>query len=310
MLRTTRKAAAPIKLDFTSLGQELSLENSVKYYQCNPSQLHRTWRTSTLLQTTLDLKSLLMMFSAEVKNSVAHSGISYQHTESKSDITIGRKAKQKCSFRLLVENKQLGEITFMYSKVFSHGERAQLEFLLASLVYPLRNALQYLSVYQSSMTDPLTGKNNRLILNSTLKHEIGLFHRYKTPLTLLVMDVDNFKRINDEYGHECGDRVIQVIANTLSDCVRETDTVVRYGGDEFVIVLSNTSSSGAQKICEHIRNTLSNLELVYAGKKINVTSSFGCASLTEQDVGNSLFTRADEALLLAKKGGRNCARHS
>jgi len=305
MLRTTSKAKHPVNLDFTPLGSEFSSLATTEYYQSNPSQLNKTWRTSALLQTTLDLKSMLLMFSSEVKNSVYHSGLCYRHLESESNILVGRETKQKCSFRLLVENKQLGEITFMSGKPFTQSERSQLEFLLASLVYPLRNALEYLSVYQASMTDPLTGVNNRLILNSTLKHEVGLFHRYKTPLSLLMMDVDNFKRINDDYGHECGDRVIKVIADTLSECIRETDTLVRYGGDEFIILLSNTPSRGAHQISEHIRDTLASLELMYEGKKINFTSSFGCASLTKEDMGNSLFKRADEALLLAKKYGRN-----
>jgi len=305
MLRTNNKAKSPVNLDFTPLGLEFSSLATREYYQSNPSQLNKTWRTSALLQTTLDLKSMLLMFSAEVKNSVYHSGLCYRHPESDRNISVGRETKQKCSFRLLVENKQLGEIIFMSGKPFTENERSQLEFLLASLVYPLRNALEYLSVYQASMTDPLTGANNRLILNSTLKHEVGLFHRYETPLTLLMMDVDNFKRINDNYGHECGDRVIKVIADTLSDCIRETDTLVRYGGDEFIILLSNTPSEGAHQISEYIRDTLANLELIYEGNEINFTSSFGCASLTKEDVGNSLFKRADEALLKAKKCGRN-----
>lgn len=308
MLRTTAKTTKPTILDFSSNEMGISSESKGKYYQTKGNQLNKTWRTSALLQTTLDVKSMLQMFSGEVANSVCHSGVMYLHAESQTELSIGRCTKQKCSFQLFVEKQKLGEITFMSGKPFTQKQRAQLEFMLASLVYPLRNALQYLSVYQASMTDPLTGKNNRLILNTTLKHEIGLFHRYKIPLTLLVIDVDKFKKINDFYGHECGDRVIQVIADTISDCVRETDTLVRYGGDEFVVLLSNTTARGAHRISEHIRDTLANLQLEYEGKKINFTASIGGASLTKDDVGNSLFTRADEALLLAKKSGRNCTK--
>ncbi len=310
MLRTTTKTIEPTILDFSSLEIGMSAESSGKRYQTNSNQLNKTWRTSALLQTTLDLKSMMLMFSREVNNSVSHSGIVYHQVESQTELTIGRCTKQKCSFQLLVEKQKLGEITFMSGKPFTQKQRAQLEFMLASLVYPLRNALQYLSAYQASMTDPLTGKNNRLILNATLKHEIGLFHRYKTPLTLLVMDIDCFKKINDEHGHECGDRVIQAIADTIAECVRETDTLVRYGGDEFVVLLSNTTARGAYRISEHIRDTLANLQVIYEGNSINFTTSIGSASLNDNDIGNSLFTRADEALLLAKKCGRNCTRLS
>ena len=307
MLRTT-KTIEPIILDFSPSEVGIATESTGKYYKVKSNQLNKTWRTSALLQTTLDLKSMITMFSREVNNSVAHSGIMYRHAESHTELKIGRVTKKSCSFQLRVEKQKLGVITFMSGKAFTQKQRAQLEFLLASLVYPLRNALQYLSAYQASTTDPLTGKNNRLILNATLKHEIGLFHRYKTPLTLLIMDIDDFKKINDVHGHECGDIVIKAIADTIAECVRETDTLVRYGGDEFVVLLSNTTSRGAYRISEHIRDTLANLQLEYNGKNIHLTASIGGASLTDSDIGNSLFTRADEALLMAKKCGRNCSR--
>ena len=305
MLRPTAKTAEPITLDFSSSEMGFSKDTMGEHYQIQTSQLTKTWRTSALLQTTLDIKSMLSLFSVEVNNSVHHSGLTYHHADSKTEVHIGKVTKQKCRFQLLIEHQSLGEITFLRGKPFTLKERSQLEFLLASLVYPLRNALQYLTAYQSSVTDPLTGKSNRLILNATLKHEVGLFHRYKIPLTLMVLDVDNFKKINDEHGHACGDEVIKAIADTVSDCVRETDTLVRYGGDEFVILLSNTSAQGAQRISEHIRDTLAKLELSYQGQTIHFTSSIGCASLTDGDVGNSLFMRADNALLVAKKSGRN-----
>lgn len=310
MLRTTAKIAEPITLDFSSVEMGFSEKIMGEYYQTNTSQLTKTWRTSALLQTTLDIKSMLSLFSLEVKNSVNHSGLTYYHADTKTELHIGRETKQRCSFQLLIEQQSLGEITFLRGKPFTLKERAQLEFLLASLVYPLRNALQYLTAYQASITDPLTGKSNRLILNATLKHEVGLYHRYNVPLTLLVLDVDNFKKINDEHGHDCGDKVIKAIADTVSDCVRETDTLVRYGGDEFVILLSNTPAEGAHRISEHIRDTLAHLELTYQGETIHFTSSIGCASLTDEDVGNSLFMRADDALSAAKKSGRNCTCHS
>ena len=306
MLGTTVKKSKPTVLNFSSAEINTSDSDNTKYYKTKESQLNKTWQTSTLLQTTLDLPSMLNIFSNEVANSVGHSGVMYQHKESQTNINIGRKTKQKCSFKLVIEKQKLGEITFMSGKPFTQKKRAELEFLLSSLIYPLRNALQYLAVYQSSVTDPLTGKNNRNILNSTLKHEVGLYHRYKIPLSLLVIDVDCFKQINDVHGHECGDRVIQIAADTILECLRETDTLVRYGGDEFVVVLSNTSSAGAYNVCEHIRDTLANIQVEYNNKSISFTSSVGCASLTDNDVGNQLFNRADKALLAAKNSGKNC----
>lgn len=306
MLRTTAKTKEPTILDFSLSERCYTNDDSRKSYQTQSNQLNKTWRTSALLQTTLDLKSMINMFSSEVGNTVSHSGITYRHAQSHTDLTVGRCTKQSCSFQLIIEKQKLGEITFMSGKPFTLKQRAQLEFLLSSLVYPLRNALQYLSAYQASMTDPLTGKYNRLIMDSTLQHAIGIFHRYKTPFTMLIMDIDAFKDINDLYGHDCGDKVIKATANTIAECLRETDTLVRYGGDEFIVLLSNTTLRGAYKIAEHIRDTLENLQVIYKDSGINFTASIGGASLTISDTGNSLFIRADEALLKSKKCGRNC----
>lgn len=252
MLGTTVNKEKPTVLDFSSAEINTSHSDNTKYYKTKVSQLNKNWQTSALLQTTLDLSSMLNIFSIEVANSIGHSGIIYKHKESQTNIIIGRETKQKCSFKLVLEKQKLGELIFMSGKPFTQKKRAELEFLLSSLIYPLRNALQYLVVCQSSVTDPLTGINNRNILNTTLKHQVGLYHRYKTPLSLLVIDVDCFKKINDVHGHECGDRVIQSVADTILACLRETDTLVRYGGDEFVVVLSNTSLGGAYNVCEHI----------------------------------------------------------
>lgn len=308
MLGTTANKIEPVILNFYSLDKSVPPDSG--YYDFKTRELREVWRTTALLQTTLEIDLLLEMFSNEVTNVVAHSGIEYIHKDSQTDIIVGRETKQKCRFQLAIEKKQIGEITFMSGKPFTQKHRTQLELLLASLVYPLRNALQYLSAYQASTTDALTGAHNRHILNATLKHETGLFNRYQTPLSLLVIDVDFFKKINDVYGHECGDLVIKAAADTIAGCLRETDTLVRYGGDEFVVILSNTEANGAHKVCEYIRNTLANHQVIYNGKCISFTSSIGYASLTEKDKGNKLFNRADKALLQAKKSGRNCTCNS
>lgn len=308
MLRTTQKIAQATTLDFLSMGIDMTVQHEEKSYQLKSSQLNKTWRTAALLQTTLDLKSMIRTFSKEVENTVNHSGILYRHPESHTDLSIGRITKQSCSFQLLVENQKLGEITFMSGKPFTHKQSAQLEFLLASLVYPLRNALQYLASYQSSITDTLTGKSNRFIMSSALKHEIGLYKRYKTPLTMLIVDVDALKNINDQYGRHAGDKVIQATAETIEENIRETDTLVRYGGDEFILLLSNTTLSGAYTIAEHIREVMENMKVNYKNKDINISVSIGGASFSQKTTTSSdLLSQSYEALRLSKRNGRNCS---
>ena len=305
MLRTTTKTIQATTLDFLSFGTDMTVQHEEKSYQIKSSQLNKTWRTAALLQTTLDLESMLRMFSSEVYNTVLHSGISYRHAGSHSDLSIGRITKQSCSFQLSIENHELGEITFMSGKPFTQKQSDQLEFLLASLVYPLRNALQYLSSYQSSITDTLTGKNNRFILISTLKHEVRLYHRYNTPMSMLIIDVDHLKSVNNKYGRNAGDKIIQAAANILADNIRETDTLVRYAGDEFILILSNTTSHGAQTIAEHLRDVIENMQIIHKEKIINFTISIGAASVTENDTSISLLANTYEALRTSKREGRN-----
>ena len=306
MLRTTTKTTPPTTLDFLSIQDDMIVHHDDKRRQIKSSQLNKTWRIAALLQTSLELKSIIKIFSQEVAHTVPHSGIAYQHEKSQTNLSIGRLTKQKCSFQLSVEKQKLGEITFMSGKPFTQKQRAQLEFLLASLVYPLRNALQYLSAYQSSSTDQLTKIHNRLIINSSLEHEIGMYQRYKTPLTMLFVDIDGFKKINDSYGHANGNKVLQATAETISDCIRKTDTLIRYGGDEFIILLSNTILSSAHHIAEHIREVLENMQIISGDQNINFTISIGGATLSQKDTINSILAKTYESLVQSKRKGRNC----
>lgn len=310
MLRTTTKTTRPMTLDFLSSQEDMVVQDEDKRRLISSKQLNKTWRLAALLQTTLELKSMLKMFSAEVTNTVPHSGIAYIHMKSQTHLSIGRITKQSCSFQLMVEKQELGEITFMSGKPFTQKQRVQLEFLLASLVYPLRNALNYLAAYQSSTTDKLTKKYNRLIINSTLEHEIAIYQRYKTPLTMLFIDIDSFSNINNLYGRGAGNKVLQATADTISNCVRKTDTLVRYGADEFVLFLSNTHLSDAKNLAEHIREVIENMQIISDEDTINYTVSIGGASLQQKDSATSLFANAYEALVQSKLDGRNCIRLS
>ena len=132
-----------------------------------------------------------------------------------------------------------------------------------------------------------------------------LFRRYKTPVSLIVLDIDRFKKVNDKFGHDAGDELIKTLAKTVAKCLRETDMLARYGGDEFVILLSNTRRKGAMTLAEHIRQKVA--DSVAVSEEMPITVSLGVATIKNKDGGSDLFTRADQALLLAKKEGRNRA---
>ncbi len=312
MLRTithTKKMEEPVTIAMSANDMGLTAGSATKAgsnHRSSRSHSSRALHTIALLQTTLELSPMLRLFSREVNDLVPHCGVVFQHKTEFLDITLGRTARYCCKFRLVLDKQLLGEIDFFRGKPFNHKDMSQLEYMLGSLLYPLRNALQYLKATQAAMTDPLTGEYNRSVMESTLQHEMGLYRRYRTPLSLLVVDIDKFKTINDTLGHKVGDSVIQTVSKIIKHSLRESDVLSRYGGDEFTVLLSNTRLHGARKIAEHIRRAIEKHDYTGTGKLKNVTVSIGVAALNCGDSNNSLFQRADKALLRAKRHGRNC----
>lgn len=309
MLRTTNQSGTAKTVDFSekSAGR-LTSTAWLKARSNGGSQrgLDKALRTVAVLQTTLELEQLAKLFSREVAASVPHSSINYSNDEPEIDLTVGRAAKHTCTFRLIVEKQRLGQVTFTRGKPFTRKESALLEFLLSSLAYPLRNALQYENAFQASLTDPLTGIYNRTAMEAALHREISLARRHRTPLSLIIMDIDGLKRLNDRYGHATGDQLIKAVVEAVCGSLRETDLVSRYGGDEFTILLNNTARRGATVLAENIRKKIQSVACQFGDKTINVTVSMGVASLTSRDKYTGLFARADRALYDAKRQGRNC----
>jgi diguanylate cyclase (GGDEF)-like protein len=138
-----------------------------------------------------------------------------------------------------------------------------------------------------------------------LEREVELSHRHGAPLSLIMLDVDRFKSINDRHGHMVGDMALKAIAKCTLSCIRESDIVFRYGGEEFCIALSNTSLAGARKLAERVRRALEILVVRTSGIRVHVTASFGVATLEENDDVAHLVAKADQSLYRAKELGRN-----
>ena len=269
------------------------------------ANLDRALRTVAVLQTTLELEPLIRLFAREAAVTVAHSSMTYYNERHQIEQTVGRVAKHILTYRLVIDKTELGHLAFTRGKPFTEKEAAQLKYLLGSLVYPLRNALQYKHVFDASLTDALTGVYNRAGMEMALRREISLSRRHKTPLSLIILDIDGFKQVNDDYGHEVGDELLKLVADAVSHCLRTSDIVCRYGGDEFTILLSNTGLNGAAVLAQHIREKVENTKMLLESHAINVTVSIGIAFSSDSDTNKDLFARADEALYLAKKNGCN-----
>lgn len=168
-------------------------------------------------------------------------------------------------------------------------------------------------IHLLSITDPLIGTFNRRYLNEQLAREVERARRYRRPLAAVMADLDRFKRVNDERGHQTGDEVLRRFAELTKGAVREPlDWVARYGGEEFVIVLPETDRSGAMIVAEKIRALCADTPMTTSTGQIQVTSSFGVAELepgpptqTHEAAGEALLRRADAALYTSKNDGRN-----
>ncbi|WP_156101108.1 GGDEF domain-containing protein [Thermus scotoductus] len=172
-----------------------------------------------------------------------------------------------------------------------------------SLLYMLVRIREgYLEARLDAYTDPLTNLRNRRYLDLVLERELFRVQRYRRPLSLLVLDLDNFKRINDTHGHPVGDRVLKALARCLEEHIRQSDRAVRLGGEEFAVLLAETPLAQAVRMASRLRQAVATLR-VFPAEGISV--SIGVAEARPEDSPLSLLKRADDALYQAKRRGKN-----
>jgi len=157
--------------------------------------------------------------------------------------------------------------------------------------------------------DPVTNIYNKRYFTERLKQEFSLAKRNKTELSLIMIDLDFFKKINDTFGHLAGDFVLGKLSEVFSSMTRDEDIVARYGGEEFVAILPGSGEEGAVICAERIREKIAKTPLTFEGEKINITVSIGIATLDENNLFGSpedFIEAADNCLYHSKKSGRNC----
>ncbi len=257
------------------------------------------------LQTSLDVEALIGIFSKHLATLVNHRGVGYKNEQAGIDVTIGDTGGHRSDYPLELEDEALGVLGVFSARALSAKRMTAVETFVASLLYPLRNALMYRDAINASARDPLTGVNNRSSFREVLDREVDLSRRHGVPLSLIMLDVDRFKSINDKHGHVVGDMALKSIANCMRSCVRESDILFRYGGEEFCIALANTNLAGARKLAERVRRALEILVVRASGARLHVTASFGVATLGEDDDAAHLVEKADHSLYRAKAQGRN-----
>ena len=163
------------------------------------------------------------------------------------------------------------------------------------------------SIYESATRDGLTRIFNKKYFMDTLRKEFAYCLRHRVPLSLVMFDVDHFKKINDTYGHPAGDYVLQRIAQRITETVRAEDLYARYGGEEFALMLRESADDKALRCAERCRRAVDSTDFVFNGTPIKVTISLGVSTLFDSDFASpeDLIAAADKYLYRAKKGGRN-----
>lgn len=263
-------------------------------------------RLGAVLQTTIDLPEILRLFFREAQRALNLDGVQYQHQPHCFDLSLGQVAGHSSHYRLQTDADFLGELSLHRLKQpFTDDDLRRLDKLVTTLVYPIRNGLRYLEAVRASLTDGLTGAGNRINLDNVLGREVDQAHRYQQPLSILVLDLDHFKSINDQHGHVAGDYVLKMVASTLKAGSRCVDMTFRFGGEEFVVLLNKTDIAGAKITAERVRRNIESLCLHYGNKQIPVSISVGVAGLGHGEDKETLLKRADKALYQAKVNGRN-----
>jgi len=158
---------------------------------------------------------------------------------------------------------------------------------------------------KSAMQDALTKLPNRLSWNQRMEYEFSRWNRYQSPLVIVIWDIDDFKKVNDTYGHKAGDKVLITIATLLEDRIRETDFIARFGGEEFVMLLPETEIEPAQAVVEKLRKSVEECDFHHGEKRVSITVSGGMTQFRKGDTAETAFERADQFLYKAKGNGKN-----
>ena len=184
-----------------------------------------------------------------------------------------------------------------------------LEQLAVKVSICLSNVIAHERLKWMAVRDPLTGLLNRRIMETVLNREFKRAQRYKSPLSLAFIDLDDFKVINDRHGHECGDALLKYVAGQLGDTTRDSDVVARYGGDEFVIILPGTSVQEASKLLQRLQQHFRDRPMRHKEKVIAVSISFGVASMADRNATDpgSLLREADTMLYNIKKNKKTAS---
>lgn len=261
------------------------------------------------LHQTLDLNTLLNIFTEELNQVVPFAAMAYRRSRSGGEFgyLLGTGGPHHCCYNLSLRGQDLGSLRFDRRERFRDDELMFIEHAIGVLIQPLLNGWRYQEALESAMTDSLTGLGNRRALDESLKNHLEQARRYEQPLSLLLLDLDHFKQINDTLGHAAGDEILGLVSERLESQIRSCDRGFRYGGEEFAIVLPHTGEEAALNVAERLCRAFSDMPMHYAERALTITASIGVTTCSRGDDLDTVLQSADDALYSAKHGGRNQA---
>ena len=212
-------------------------------------------------------------------------------------------------FPMIIAGTPIGVLGVAAAAQMQDQQRRTLTAAAALLAVSLKNAQLFREVHEHSVRDALTGCFNRRHALEVIDAELRRSRRSGMPLSMVMFDIDHFKRINDRLGHLAGDAVLAAIGGRMKAVLRGSDMKCRYGGEEFLVLLPDTPLAGAQRVAETLRAEIHDHPVDFNDERIVVSASFGVTAITPGEIdGLTVMARADAALYRAKQDGRNCVR--
>jgi diguanylate cyclase (GGDEF)-like protein len=285
------------------------LRQSFEQWNSEPGILNRLLRR---LSATLKLEAQLTMLAEEMMQVVPFDAFQYHHQLARQEFvfTTGMGGPHRCEYRLNLEDENFGTLSLHRRTRFSNDELQAVERLIGAAICSLRNACQFSAMKQASLTDPLTGIGNKRAMDEALQKAQLLAGRHNEAYSLILCDLDHFKIVNDNCGHMVGDTVLKRVTEVLEFAVRSSDSVYRFGGEEFAVLLPHTDQCAAVNVADRIRSAIETLQIDCGKHSVAVTASCGVALHRAGEGSGQWLARADEALYRAKDQGRNCTRMS
>ncbi|MBE1277310.1 GGDEF domain-containing protein [Enterovibrio baiacu] len=256
------------------------------------------------LQGRLEIDSLFEVFCRELEKQIDISRLIWEHNEISHIVRRGGSTDNRQTFSIKFAQSPLGMLQYCTPYKLDTDEISLIHTYHRLLAGPLSNAIEYNRVRNLALLDNLTGLNNRTSFEQDIRQSIALTERQDHGLILMIFDMDNFKQVNDTYGHLDGDKVLRRFALLLKQAIRASDRCYRLGGDEFAVLLTPATRESAQLVNERLKALISKDALLTSH---NISSSVGCSIYQQGDNSTSMFERADRGMYRHKNSRRRPA---